>query len=587
LDFKSKEDRERYWHTTSHILAQAVKHLFPDAKLGIGPAIEQGFYYDFDIGERTFTPEDLEAIETRMREIVKSDFPLTCKMMGREDAIRFFNDRDEPYKVELIERIEDDQVSTYSQDGFTDLCKGPHMERTGEIGEVKVLTSSGAYWLGHEDRPMMQRIYGISFPTAEMMEEFLNGLDEARARDHRKLGKELDLFSMPEELGTGLVIWHPKGAVMRQVIEDFWREEHVKEGYQLVISPHIGRSTLWETSGHLDFYREHMYPAMEFDSAEYFVKPMNCPFHMLIYRSELRSYRDLPIRYAEMGSVYRYEMSGALHGLMRVRGLTIDDAHIFCTPEQLEDEVIRTLSFTTRMLGQFGFKEYEIYISTKPEKAVGDAQSWEDATAALIRAVEKSGHEYETDEGGGAFYGPKIDVKIRDALRRTWQCSTIQFDFNLPEKFDLTYRDSDGSDKRPYTIHRALLGSVERFFGVLVEHYGGNFPVWLAPVQVVIMPITDDQMEYAESVRNVLRDRGIRVELDARNEKVGYKIAEAERQKIPYMLIVGKKEVEAGTVSVRRHQKGDLGQTSLDEFTSSLEEEIKKREMETKGSTVH
>jgi threonyl-tRNA synthetase len=570
LDFSSKEDRERYWHTTSHILAQAVKQLFPEAKLGIGPAIEQGFYYDFDIGERTFSPEDLEAVETRMREIIQNDHPLTCTMMGREEAIQFFKGKDEPYKVELIERIEDDQVSTYSQDSFTDLCRGPHMGRTGEIGVVKVLTSSGAYWLGHEDRPMMQRIYGISFPTKEMMDEFLTGLEEAKARDHRKLGRELDLFSIPEDLGTGLVLWHPKGAVMRGIIEDYWSQEHRKEGYQLVLSPHIGRSTLWETSGHLEFYREHMYPAMAFDNVEYFVKPMNCPFHMLIYKSKLHSYRELPLRLAEMGSVYRYEMSGALHGLMRVRGLTIDDAHIFCTPEQLEDEVIRTLSFTTRMLGEFGFKEYEIYISTKPEKHVGDDKSWEEATAALTRAVEKTGYAYETDEGGGAFYGPKIDIKIRDALRRTWQCSTIQFDFNLPEKFDLTFRDKDGVDKRPYTIHRALLGSVERFFGVLVEHYAGNFPVWLAPVQMVVMPITDDQLEYGHAVVDQLLGEGFRAELDGRNEKVGYKIAEAERQKIPYMLIIGKKEVEAGTVSVRQHGEGDKGAMALEELISTV-----------------
>ncbi|HHF52990.1 MAG TPA: threonine--tRNA ligase [candidate division WOR-3 bacterium] len=578
FDFKSDLGRETYWHTSAHILAQAVKELFPDVKITIGPAIENGFYYDFDLGGKTFTPEDLKKIEEKMREIIKRDLPLKREILKKDEAIKLFKNMGEDYKIEILEEIPDEYVSVYRQGDFVDLCRGPHLPSTGYVRAIKILSSSSSYWRGDETREVLQRVYGISFPDKSQLKEYMRKLEEAKARDHRKLGRELDLFSIDEDVGPGLILWHPKGATIRMIIEDFWRKEHIKRGYQPVYTPHVGRAKLWEISGHLEYYKENMYPSMKLENVEYYIKPMNCPFHILIYKSRGRSYRDLPIRYAEMGTVYRYERSGVLHGLLRVRGFTQDDAHIFCTPEQVEEEIVKVLDFTLFILKSFGFKDFNIYVSTRPEDSVGSPEMWELATESLIKAVEKLNLEYSIDEGGGAFYGPKIDVKIKDALGRDWQCSTIQFDFNLPERFDITYRDKDGKDKRPYMIHRALLGSMERFLGTLIEHYAGNFPVWLAPVQVAILPITTENEAYAQKVYEKLIDEDIRAYMDVRTEKIGYKIREAESQKIPYMLIIGKKEEETGTVSVRKHRKGDIGSMKIEDFINLIKEEINKKE---------
>ena len=578
FDFKSDLGRETYWHTSAHILAQAVKELFPDVKITIGPAIENGFYYDFDLGGKTFTPEDLKKIEERMREIIKRDLPLRREILNKDEAIKLFKNIGEDYKIEILEEIPDKYVSVYRQGDFVDLCRGPHLPSTGYVRAIKILSSSSSYWRGDETREVLQRVYGISFPHKSQLKEYMKKLEEAKARDHRKLGRELDLFSINEDVGPGLILWHPKGATIRMIIEDFWRKEHIKRGYQPVYTPHVGRTKLWEISGHLEYYKENMYPSMKLENVEYYIKPMNCPFHILIYKSRGRSYRDLPIRYAEMGTVYRYERSGVLHGLLRVRGFTQDDAHIFCTPEQVEDEIVKVLDFTLFILKSFGFKDFNIYVSTRPEDSVGSPEMWELATKSLIKAVEKLNLKYSIDEGGGAFYGPKIDVKIKDALGREWQCSTIQFDFNLPERFDITYRDKDGKDKRPYMIHRALLGSMERFLGTLIEHYAGNFPVWLAPIQVAILPITTENEVYAQKVYEKLIDEDIRTYMDVRTEKIGYKIREAESHKIPYMLIIGKKEEENSTVSVRKHRKGDIGSMKIEDFINLIKEEINKKE---------
>ncbi len=577
LDFSSPEGREVYWHTTSHIMAQAVKELFPDVKVTIGPAIENGFYYDFDTQGRTFTPEDLKKIEKKMKEIIKRNLPLRREELPKEKAIELFKKLGEDYKIEILNEIEDDKVSVYWQGDFVDLCRGPHLPSTGFVKAVKLLSSSSSYWRGDEHGPVLQRIYGISFPSKEELNEYLRKLEEAKKRDHRKLGRELDLYSINEDVGPGLVLWHPKGARIRMEIERFWIDEHIKRGYEPVYTPHVGRAKLWEISGHLGFYQENMFSPMKIENDTYYVKPMNCPFHILIYKSKVRSYRDLPIRYAELGTVYRYERSGVLHGLLRVRGFTQDDAHIFARPDQVEDEIIGVIDLSLFILKSFGFEDYEVYISTKPEKYVGDDEMWELATNSLIKAVEKAGLEYKIDEGGGAFYGPKIDIKIKDALGRAWQCSTIQFDFNLPERFDVTYRDKDGKDKRPYMIHRALMGSLERFFGTLIEHYGGNFPVWLAPVQVKVLPITDQNIDYARQIFDNLFSRGYRVEIDTRSEKIGYKIREAEKQKVPFMLIIGKEEQENGVVAVRKHGEGDIGKMKLDEFIAILDDLIKSK----------
>ena len=580
LTFDDPEGREIFWHSSAHIMAAAVKRLFPEVKVTIGPAIETGFYYDFDF-DRGFTPEDLERIEAEMAKIVEEDVPFERVEMPKEEAYKLFEDMGETYKLEILSEIEDEVVSLYKTGEFIDLCRGPHIPSTGFVKAFKLTGVAGAYWRGDESNKMLQRIYGVSFPTRKQLKEYLNFIEEAKKRDHRKLGKELKLFLIEEEVGPGLVIWLPKGATIRKIIEDYWKEKHEEAGYQLIYTPHVGKAQLWETSGHLSFYKQNMFPEMKLENVSYFVKPMNCPFHIHVYKSELRSYRDLPLRLAELGTVYRYEKSGVLHGLLRVRGFTQDDAHIFCREDQVKDEIKSTVQFAIDMLRDFGFEDLNVYISTKPEDAIGTEEMWEVATQSLIDAVEELGLKYDIEEGEGAFYGPKIDITINDAIGREWQCSTIQFDFNLPERFGLVYRDSDGTDKRPYMIHRALLGSLERFFGVLIEHYAGNFPLWLAPVQVKVMSITDDQVDYCLDVVKRLRAEDIRVEADVRNEKIGYKIRQAELEKVPYMVVVGKKEVESGKLSVRRKGKGQLGVLSVEELIDML-----KREVENKGREV-
>ena len=574
VGFADPQGRDLYRHSTAHIMASAVKELFPGTKYAIGPAIEDGFFYDFET-ERPFTEEDLRAIEAKMQEIIDADLPFVKTVEPRDQAMREFRERGDRFKVEILEGIEDPQVSIYRHGDFVDLCRGPHLPSTGRVRAFKLLSVAGSYWRGDSDRDRLQRIYGTAWETREQLEEYLRRLEEARKRDHRRLGKDLDLFSLHEDVGGGLVFWHPRGGRVRNVIENFWREEHLKNGYELVFSPHVGRSTLWETSGHLDFYREFMYPPMELDNAEFYVKPMNCPFHIKMYNSRLRSYRDLPMRWAELGTVYRYEMPGVLHGLMRVRGFTQDDAHLFVRPDQMDAEIERVLDFCLHILRSFGFQEFDLYLSTRPEKAVGEPERWEAAQNALRAALEKSGLPFQVDEGGGAFYGPKIDIKIRDAIGRSWQCSTIQFDFNLPERFDMTYVGEDGKHHRPYMIHRALLGSLERFFGILIEHYAGSFPVWLAPTQVIVLPISRQNLGYAEEVRAELAEAGLRVEVDERNEKIGAKIRDAEVLKIPYMLVVGRRDEGAGTVSVRRHGEGDQGAMSRSAFREKVLAEVK------------
>lgn len=576
LTFDDEGGKHAYWHTASHIMAQAVLRLFPGVKLAIGPAIDTGFYYDFDL-EKNFTPEDMAAIENEMKKIIKEDIAIERFSLPRQEALELM--KDEPYKVELIRELpEDSEISFYRQGEFTDLCAGPHLMSTGKVKAIKLMQLAGAYWRGDEKNKMLQRIYGTAFPKASQLEEHLKMLEEAEKRDHRRLGKELDLFSFDEEVGPGLVLWHPKGARVRMHIEDFWRKQHLRNGYDLVNTPHIGRGQLWETSGHLGFYKEGMYSAMDVDGQDFYAKPMNCPFHIAIYKSRMHSYRDLPYRWAELGTVYRYEKSGALHGLLRVRGFTQDDAHLFCAPEQMPDEIRRVLRFCLSMLNDFGFKDYKVYVSTKPkDKYVGDDSMWEAATRALKEAVAAEGLECDVDEGGGAFYGPKIDIKIKDALNREWQCSTIQFDFNEPERFDMTYIASDGSKKRPYMIHRALLGSIERFFGILIEHYAGAFPVWLAPVQAKIIPILEKHHDFAHKVADKLREHDVDVEIDDRNEKIGYKIREAQLEKIPYMLVIGDKEFESESVAVRSRKDGDLGTMTVDKFVEKIVEEIRTR----------
>ncbi|MEA2103174.1 MAG: threonine--tRNA ligase [Candidatus Cloacimonadota bacterium] len=572
--FNDDEGKQVYWHSTAHIMAQAVKRLFPNAKITIGPAIENGFYYDFDV-ETPFRDADLEKIEAEMQKIIDENFFFQRRELSRKEAIELFNTKNELYKIELIKDLPEEEILSIYVDGdFVDLCRGPHIQSTNQIKSFKLLKFSGAYWRGDEKNKMLQRIYGISFPKKKMLNQYIEKLKSAERRDHRKLGKELDLFGFYPEVGPGLVHWHPKGGIIRNVIEDFWKKEHYKAGYDIVYTPHIGKANLWETSGHLGFYSESMYAPMEIDKADYYIKPMNCPFHIMIYNSKLHSYRELPIKYSELGTVYRYELSGALHGLMRVRGFTQDDAHIICTPKQLEKEVLKLLDFSLFFLRSFGFDKYEIFLSTKPDKHVGDDADWEMATASLKKALDKSELPYKVDSGEGVFYGPKIDIKIKDAIDRSWQCTTIQFDFNLPDRFDMKYIGEDNSEHRPFMIHRALLGSLERFFGILIEHYEGNFPVWLAPVQVEIIPIGEHHFEYANKILAQLREAEIRAEVDFQNEKIGYKIRTAEKGKIPYMLIIGDKEIENENVSIRKHKKGDQGSTSLSEFVERLKQEI-------------
>ncbi len=579
LTFADLEGKKVFWHSTSHIMAQAVKELFPEVKLGIGPAIDRGFYYDFG-GRAPFSEEELGQIERKMHEIVQADYPFQREVVSKEEALRVFQGDD--FKIQLIKEIEDEKVSLYRQGGFVDLCRGPHLPSTGLVKAFKLLSVAGAYWKGDEKNPVMQRIYGISFPAGEDLERYLQNLAEAKRRDHRRLGRELDLFSINEEVGAGLVYWHPKGAVIRSIIEDFWRAEHIKRGYQLVYIPHIAKAHLWRTSGHYDFYRENMY-FLQVEGEEYVLKPMNCPGHILIYKSKKRSYRDLPIRYAELGTVYRAERSGVLHGMLRVRGFTQDDAHIFCRPDQLEEEILGVIDLAQFMLETFGYRDYKIDLSVRDpqhkEKYAGGDEDWERAEESLVSALQERGLTYCRVEGEAVFYGPKIDIKLLDALGRTWQGSTIQFDFNLPQRFGVNYTDRDNSEKKVIMIHRALLGAMERFIGGLIEFYGGAFPPWLAPVQVVVMPITDSERDYGEQILKRLRGEGIRAELDERNEKIGHKIREAELQKVPYMLILGKREVQGGKVAVRQRKKGDLGQFDLSSFLGRLQEEIEQKKI--------
>ncbi|ALA56767.1 threonine--tRNA ligase [Nitrospira moscoviensis] len=573
ITFASAEGREVYRHSSTHIMAQAVKELFPSAQLTIGPALEDSFYYDFAF-ERPFTPDDLEKIEARANEIIKRNLTISRREFTKADAIEFFKSRGEGYKVELIQGFPDNEpISAYTQGDFVDLCRGPHVPATGRVGAFKLLTTAGAYWRGDERNPMLQRIYGTSFPTQAELDAHLARLEEIKRRDHRKVGKELDLISVQDEIGPGLVLWHPKGAAIRLLIENFWREQHIKDGYELVYSPHVARLDLWKTSGHVDYYRDNMFASMKIEGSEYQLKPMNCPYHIMIYKSHLRSYRDLPIRYGELGTVYRYERTGVLHGLLRVRGFTQDDAHLFCRPDQMEMEVSRVLDFTFFILRTFGFNEFEVFLSTRPKESVGSDEHWMLATSALEAALKNRNIPYELDPGGGAFYGPKIDIKIKDALGRSWQCSTVQVDFNNPERFALSYIGEDGKPHQPIMIHRALMGSIERFFGILIEHYGGAFPTWLAPVQAMVMNITDHQRDYVAAVVAQLKAAGFRAEADLRNEKIGFKIREAEKAKVPFMLVAGDREVQSGTLSVRGRSGANLGSMTVTAVLDLLRKE--------------
>jgi threonyl-tRNA synthetase len=576
ITFESEEGRGLYRHSTSHVMAHAVKNLFPDVKVAIGPAIQDGFYYDFDM-RRTFTPEDIAAIEKEMERIIRKNSPFVRKVITKEEAIALFEKMGENYKVELIRDIPDEKVSVYEEDGFTDLCRGPHLASTGGIVAFKLLSVAGAYWRGDEKNRMLQRIYGTSFDDKKDLRKYLDFLEEVKKRDHRRLGRELDLFSISDEIGSGLILWHPNGALVRKTIEDFWRNEHLKADYKILFTPHIAKLELWKRSGHFDFYRENMYSAMEIEGVDYEIKPMNCPFHLAVYRSSLRSYRDLPMRYAELGTVYRYERSGVLHGLLRVRGFTQDDAHIFCREDQIEDEILNVLDFTLFILRTFGFEHYDVYLSTRPEKYVGSPENWERSTNALKRALEKKGLSFIVDPGEGVFYGPKIDIKVKDSLGRPWQCSTIQVDFNNPERFDITYRGTDGREHRPIMVHRALMGSLERFFGILIEHYAGAFPLWLAPVQISVLTIAERHEEYARKLASELRMADIMVELDVDNEKIGNKIRKSSIRKVPYSIIIGDKEVAEEKVALRRRNGESTAPFGLDELMSLLKEEINQR----------
>ena len=553
-------------HTTAHVLAEAVQSLFPEARVTIGPVIENGFYYDFDF-ERGFTPEDLENIELKMLEVIKKNRPLVRKTVTREEAVATFSGIKENYKVEIINDLpEGEEITIYDQTDWYDLCRGPHLPSTGLIKAFKLTSSAGAYWRGNENNPMLQRIYGTAFWNKKDLRKHLRDLEEAKKRDHRKLGRELDLFSVNDEIGPGLILWHPRGAKVRSVIEDFWKKEHVSRDYELLYTPHMAKLDLWRTSGHVDFYSQNMFSCMEVESSDYQVKPMNCPFHILVYKSKTRSYRDLPIRWAEIGTVYRYERSGVLHGLLRVRGFSQDDAHIFCRPDQIREEVSEVLHLTLDFLRTFGFDNYEIFLSTRPEKFVGSEENWERSIEAIEQALSDVGLPYGVDSGGGAFYGPKIDLKIKDVIGRAWQCSTIQVDFNLPERFSMEFVGEDNARHTPIMIHRAIFGSIERFFGILIEHYGGAFPLWLSPEQVRVASVGQSQAEYCEEVCAELRCRGIRVTSDLRNEKLGYKVREAQVMKIPYLLVVGDREVETGTVAPRKYGGDAMEALPVDDF---------------------
>jgi len=570
-------------HSASHLMAQAVLELYPGTQVGIGPAVDKGFYYDF-LRTEPFTPQDLETIEQRMRELAKADLPITKAVMPKDEAIRLFQKLGQDLKVELVREKGGSEVSTYKQGDFVDFCLGPHVPSTGRLKHFKLLSVSGAYWKGDEKGKQLQRIYGTVFPTKKELDDYLALLEEAKKRDHRKLGAELDLFSTSEELGAGLILWHPKGARIRASIEQYWRERHWAGGYDVLYTPHIGREILWKTSGHLEYYKDSMYSPMLIDEQNYYLKPMNCPFHIQIYKSRLRSYRDLPLRWAELGTVYRYERSGVLHGLLRVRGFTQDDAHLFCTPQQMEAEILRVLDFSLSILKDFGFSDYKVELSVRDtknaDKYAGSDEMWQQAEASLVKALAARALPYERMEGEAVFYGPKIDIKVKDAIGRLWQCTTIQFDFNNPERFDMTYVGEDGREHRPYMIHRALLGSLERFFGILVEHFAGNFPLWLAPVQVAILPIADRHHDYAASLDRTFREQGLRTLIDDSREKIGYKIREAEKSKIPLILVVGDKEMAEGTASLRVHTQGDKGQVRIPGFLEKVLEFIKNRSLE-------
>ena len=576
----------RMRHSTAHVMAEAVLEKFPQGKVAIGPAIDEGFYYDFEL-PRALTPEDLKEIESRMRKLLAGRENFVREEVNADEAKAIF--ADQPYKIELIEGLEkggmDEHgnpttepqvISIYRSGKFVDLCRGPHVENTREINPkaVKLMNVAGAYWRGDEHNAMLQRIYGTVFETPEELEQYLWKLEEAKKRDHRRLGKDLDLFSSNDEVGTGLILWHPNGAKVRWLAERFWDDEHVANGYDFVYTPHIGKSSLWETSGHLGFYKENMYSPIEIEGQEYYLKPMNCPFHLHIYKNSLRSYRDLPLRFAEKGTVYRYERSGVLHGLMRVRGFTQDDAHHFCRPDQMPEEIDFVLHFSLNILRAFGFEKITAYLSTKPEKSVGEPEQWHAAEEALEASLKRANMPYKVDQGGGAFYGPKIDLKVHDALDREWQLSTIQFDFNEPERFDLSYIGEDGQPHRPYMIHRALLGSMERFFGILIEHYGGAFPVWLSPVQAMVIPIADRHMEFAQQVAQELKAAGIRVKVDERAERMNAKIRDAQNQKVPYMLVIGDREMEEGSVALRKRNGDNPGAMPVAEFIKLASEEI-------------
>lgn len=595
ISITSPEGLSMLRHSAAHLMAAAVQKLLPGSKFAIGPAIQDGFYYDIE-PPRPLTQDDLPAIEAAMRELAEQRLPFVRNEVPLDEAIAKTAALNQPYKIELLETIRDLAAATagaeqdeleqevdpaarrpcfYTTGDFVDLCRGPHVPDTSVIRFFRLTHLAGAYWRGDERRPMLTRIYGIAFSTQEALEAHLFLLEEAKRRDHRRLGRELELFSMHDEIGGGLVLWHPKGALVRKLIEDLWRQEHLENGYDLVYTPHVGRATLWETSGHLDFYREFMYPRMEMEGNDYYVKPMNCPFHIKLFQSKVHSYRELPVRFAELGTVYRFERVGVLHGLLRVRGFTQDDAHIFCTPEQMVGEVANAVSLSLAFLSRFGFDRFDAYIATRPEKAIGDQGLWNEATEALRRAADDAGLAYQIDDGGGAFYGPKIDLKVRDALGRAWQCTTIQFDFNLPERFDITYVGEDNRPHRPFMVHRAILGSLERFFGVLVEHHAGAFPTWLAPVQVRLVPVADRFQPYARQVSGQLKASGVRAEVDVRNEKVGYKIRDAEVQKIPYILVVGEKEATSSAVAVRKRGGRDLGVMPVDQFAAVIQDELK------------
>ena len=576
IDQDIAELRKRIRHSTAHVMADVVTRMYPGTRLAIGPPTDDGFYYDF-LSRDPFTNDDLGAIEEAMRETIAEDHPFELHEYPKDRALDM--NADEPLKLEIIHEIPDDEpITTYKHGAFEDLCAGPHVDSTGGIPAFKLLSVAGAYWRGDENRESLQRIYGTAFESQEALDEHLHRLEEARRRDHRILGRDLDLFSIHDQTGPGLIVWHPKGARVRGLIEDFWKREHYAWGYDLVYTPHIGRSTLWETSGHLGFYSENMYAAVEMDGQEYYLKPMNCPFHIMYYQNDIRSYRDLPMRIGELGTVYRYERGGVVQGLLRVRGMTQDDAHIFCRPDQVVDEINGVLDLTFFLLGSFGFTEYDVMLSTRPDKAVGEAEQWELATESLRSTLVDRGIDYQVDEGGGAFYGPKIDIHIRDAIGRQWQITTVQFDFNLPERFGLTYIGDDGKEHRPYMVHRALLGTMERFMGVLIEHYAGAFPVWLAPVQAIVIPIADRHNEYAHELRAELEQSNVRAAVDDGNDRMNAKIRNAQVQKVPYMLVVGDREVESGGASVRLRSGENLRGMTLEDIVARLAVDIESRQ---------